>query len=278
MKIAKTKSRIRELIQGQAIGFVPTMGALHEGHLSLVRESKSRGLFTVVSIFVNPTQFNNPEDLARYPVDLDRDQRMLEVAGCDLVFIPDREEIYPAHNGSDAYIHDFGFLESRFEGHFRPGHFRGVGQVVHIFFEIIQPGVAFFGEKDFQQLQVIRRLVEITGMDTEIVGMPTIREEDGLAMSSRNRRLNKQQRTSSLILHKALAHARQYKDSRPLSVIRQDVAAMFSQEPLAELEYFDIIHSGSFDPAETYIPSTDQRVVIAAYVGEVRLIDNMALD
>lgn len=277
MKIAKTKAEVREGTNGRDVGFVPTMGALHAGHLSLVGESRSRGLFTAVSIFVNPTQFNNPEDLLKYPVDLDRDCEMLRSAGCDLVFIPERDEMYPPGQDEAPFLHDFGDLETRFEGHYRPGHFRGVGQVVHKLFEIVAPQWAFFGEKDFQQLQVIRRLVEIIGMPCEIVGMPTIREKDGLALSSRNRRLEETDRQTALILYRALEYAKESIGKAALHEIRAQVERMFQDERGAELEYFDMIDAQTFVPIQSFDDQVETRGIIAAYVGGVRLIDNMAL-
>lgn len=200
MKIAKNRQELSNCLNSEApIGFVPTMGALHDGHLSLVQESKSRGLFTVASIFVNPTQFNDPKDFEKYPIDTDADLKKLESVGCDIVFLPDPEDIYSTDE-EKQYVHDFGDVETRFEGAFRPGHFKGVGQVVHILFDLVKPNVAFFGQKDFQQLQVIKQLVGQENLPIEIVGMPTVREDDGLAMSSRNRRLNKGQRSEANVV------------------------------------------------------------------------------
>lgn len=278
MKIAKTKAEVRHGTKGQAVGFIPTMGALHEGHLSLVRASRDRGLFTVTSIFVNPTQFNNPEDLEKYPVDLERDCEMLEAAGCDMVFIPERAEMYPPGQDESRYLHDFGDLETRFEGEFRPGHFRGVGQVVHKLFEIVQPQQAFFGEKDYQQLQVVKRLTEFADIECEIVGMPTVREDGGLAMSSRNRRLKDEERQIALIMYRAMEHARNGVGSSNPESIRSEVEQMFQNEPRAELEYFDMVDPSTFIPIQSFDTEVKARVVIAAFVGGVRLIDNMALN
>ena len=277
MKIAKNRQELSNCLNsGSRIGFVPTMGALHDGHLSLVHESKSRGLFTVASIFVNPTQFNDPKDFEKYPIDTDADLKKLESAGCDMVFLPHREDIYPADE-EKQYMHDFGDLETRFEGAFRPGHFKGVGQVVHILFDLVKPNVAFFGQKDFQQLQVIKRLVEQENLPIEIVGMPTIREVDGLAMSSRNRRLNADQRATATLLFQALTYAKTHLKNEPVDAIRSHVQALFRQSEQMQLEYFDIIHPENFFPAEKYHEEARFHAIISAYAGEIRLIDNMQL-
>lgn len=276
MIIVKTGKQLKNHTDGKQVGFVPTMGALHEGHLSLVAESRNRGLFTVVSIFVNPTQFNNPEDLAKYPRDTEADLHKLRAAGCDLVFLPEPEEIYPPGTDQKRYIHDFGHLEHVFEGHFRPGHFRGVGQVVHILFEIVRPELAFFGEKDFQQLQVIKRLVALMDAPIEIVGMPTVREHDGLAMSSRNRRLSPEARQAASVLYTALEFARKNIRVLPPDRIRAEAEHLFNRAGV-KLEYFEIIDEDSFCKAENTDSAKNLRGIVAAYAGGIRLIDNMRL-
>lgn len=278
MKIVNSKSEVREALTDRAlVGFVPTMGALHSGHVSLVRASRDRGLFTVASIFVNPTQFNNSSDLDAYPIDIEGDLKQLEEAGCDLVFIPTKDEIYEGKVDDERYLHDFGHLETLYEGKFRPGHFKGVGQVVHLLFEIVEPQVAFFGEKDFQQLQIIRSLVKRCNMDIEIVGMPTVREEDGLAMSSRNRRLTKAQRQKADLLFKALTYASERLDVETTSDISIGVSRMFEIDPEFQLEYFSIIDPESFETVGDNVVPAHPRGIISAYLGEVRLIDNMQL-
>lgn len=264
--LAKTKS----------IGFVPTMGALHNGHISLIQESVNRNLFTVASIFVNPTQFNNAADFEKYPIDTTADLKKLEEAGCHLVFLPTKEELYPSENADQTYIHDFGKLETTIEGAYRPGHFKGVGQIVHILFECVNPKTAFFGEKDFQQLQVIKRLVKLIGADIEIVGMPTIRESDGLAMSSRNRRLNDDYRTASVLLYKALTFAKANINRLKTSEIKTQVQHMFDEDQWMELEYFEILNPSDFELITDNNP-TSAHAVIAAYAGDIRLIDNLKL-
>ncbi|NQV54131.1 MAG: pantoate--beta-alanine ligase [Flavobacteriales bacterium] len=278
MFVAKTKQEIDRLIpRDRKVGFVPTMGALHDGHASLVAASNRDGHFTVASIFVNPTQFNDPKDFEKYPVDTERDLKTLEAAGCDLAFLPTRSEIYPAGTELDRYIHDFGAMENRFEGAFRPGHFRGVGQVVHILFETVRPDMAFFGEKDFQQLQVIKQLAKQLGSEIEIKGMPTVREPDGLAMSSRNRRLDPAQRTASTLLYEVLTKAAQALGKQGLDAIRAEVQRLFETNAHLRLEYFDIIDPATFLPRKDGDPGVYQ-AVIAAYAGDVRLIDNLRLD
>jgi len=276
MKVVKVKSDLASHIKNVSVGFVPTMGALHEGHMSLIKESKRRNLLTVASIFINPTQFNNVSDFEKYPIDIEGDCAMLERAGCDILFLPSVDEIYTLGVNQHAYTHDFGRLENLYEGHYRPGHFKGVGQVVHILFEIVQPRVAFFGEKDLQQLAIIRQLVNLIQMEIEIVGMPTVRESDGLAMSSRNRRLMQDQRTSALKLFKALTFVKNNWVHRTREELINQVNNMFINQRDVRLEYFDIVNDLTFEPS---FPSIDRncRAVIAAYVGEIRLIDNMLL-
>lgn len=278
MKIAKTKAELQRILQeqNQNIGFVPTMGALHNGHLSLVAASKERNLYTVASIFVNPTQFNDPKDYEKYPIDTVADLDKLSSTGCNLVFLPTRDEVYSDQN-DPKYLHDFEHLERAYEGAYRPGHFRGVGQVVHLLFEAVRPDVAFFGEKDFQQLQVIRALVKKMGADIEIVGLPTVREEDGLAMSSRNRRLNPAQREQSVMLYRALKMAKEQLAEESVSAIKARVEELFEQAPELRLEYFDIIDPERFESLDSLDECAHPHAVIAAYAGEVRLIDNMAL-
>lgn len=277
MEIARTKIALNEFLSDkQHIGFVPTMGALHEGHLSLIQESVKRKLFTVASIFVNPTQFNNAADFEKYPIDTEADLDKLKRAGCELVFLPSKEELYPNGKTHSKYLHDFGKLETTIEGAYRPGHFTGVGQVVHMFFDCVKPSTAFFGQKDFQQLQVIRLLNDKIGSGIEIVGMPTVRENDGLAMSSRNRRLNPEQRQASTLLYKALTEAKEMASLETAMHIKNHVKDLFQKNDLTELEYFEIINPNDFEPIEGNLTHPSQ-AVIAAYVGEIRLIDNLEL-
>lgn len=276
MKIAKTSTELANLLPETGIGFVPTMGALHDGHLSLVAESVSQGLFTVTSIFINPTQFNNQRDFEQYPVDIAADCEMLEKVGCDVVFLPRVKDIYPSDSPDQKYLHQFGELESRYEGEFRPGHFRGVAQVVHILFEMVRPSVAFFGEKDFQQLAIIRALTKRIDPKPAIVSVQTMRESDGLAMSSRNRRLNPEQRKAASLLHRALSFAKANRHQSSSEIIQQ-VRDWFEEDGVMKLEYFDIVDELTFTPIDRPADSSGPRALIAAYAGEVRLIDNMSL-
>jgi len=260
-----------------AVGFVPTMGALHQGHVSLVEESKRRGLTTISSVFVNPTQFNNASDLRAYPKDESGDIQKLEAAGCDAVFMPHHDEVYLKSTGEKSrYHHQFGALETVYEGAHRPGHFKGVGEVVHILFELVNPTVAFFGEKDYQQLLVIRKLVELIGSNTQIVGMPTVREADGLAMSSRNLRLTPLQRKHATLLHKSLEYARQNIDQAGREEVLQAVQRMFEEDEVMELEYIGLVKDGTVDDYEPG-DGAKARGLISAYAGEIRLIDNLLL-
>jgi pantoate--beta-alanine ligase len=279
MIIVKTKQELQLLRSNlnTSLGFVPTMGALHDGHLSLIAASKEQTGFTVASIFVNPTQFNDPKDYDNYPIDTNADLEKLERAGCDLVFLPSRNEIYLGVEDDPMYLHDFGQLEQVLEGAYRPGHFRGVGQVVHLLFEAVKPNVAFFGEKDFQQLQVIKKLVSLLHLPIEIKGLPTIREEDGLAMSSRNRRLSFDERKASAMLYEALTFAKDNLKAQSPAAIKNEVQARFERSAIMKLEYFDIIDAEKFIPITSAVDTSLPHAVIAAYAGNVRLIDNLAL-
>ncbi len=259
---------------GKTLGFVPTMGALHEGHLSLVRASKARCDVTAVSIFVNPLQFGPTEDLEKYPRDLDRDAARLEQLGVDLLFVPSVEEMYPP--GAKSYVVVEG-LSDKLDGASRPGHFRGVATVVTKLFEIVRPDYAFFGQKDAVQCAVLRRMVRDLDMDVQMVVCPIVREADGLAMSSRNIYLTPEQRRQALVLHRALLRVqtavdRGECDGEKLRAIGIDVVG---EERGARLDYFVVV-----DP-ETLEPVTDVAqgalVAVAAYFGSTRLIDNILL-
>jgi pantoate--beta-alanine ligase len=260
----------------QSIGFVATMGALHSGHLALVERSASDNDITVVSVYVNPTQFNNPEDLEKYPRTLDRDIKYLESAGCDVVFTPTDDDMYPEGKKSKSY--PFGSLATKMEGEFRPGHFDGVGTVVQKLFEIIEPNNAYFGEKDYQQVLVVRKMAELEGLDVNVVGCPIEREANGLAKSSRNERLTDEQMEKGSIIYKSLLMASDLKEKgKTVEEIEKAVKETFDQQEMFDLEYFNIadtttmeLLSGSID-----VPA---RAFIAAFAGNVRLIDNIALN
>lgn len=259
------------------IGFVPTMGALHEGHVSLIRQSKTDGHFTVCSIFVNPTQFNNPEDFAKYPITIEKDIEMLAKAGCDLLFLPGLREIYPDPNEQAPY-YNLGYMETVWEGKYRPGHFQGVCQVVEKLFRVVQPAHAYFGLKDYQQCMVIRRLNELTGMDKNIQLhlRPTLREADGLAMSSRNMRLTEEQRKTAPALYRELQYVKN--NIQPgntaellnISINRLKEAGFIP-------DYFGLAHAHTLEPITEWDGNMPLVCLAAAFLGPVRLIDNLVL-
>lgn len=256
------------------IALVPTMGSLHEGHLALVRRAGELADRVVVSIFVNPTQFNDSADFETYPRDLERDRRLLEEVGCDLLFVPDAEVIYPP--GFATYIEIEGVGED-LEGEFRPGHFRGVATVIARLFRLVRPDRAVFGEKDAQQLAVVRRLVEDLDLGVEIVAHPTVREHDGLAMSSRNRRLSADERRAALVLHQALVRAANLiaAGETDADEVRTLMRETVEEEPLARFEYAEVVDPETFRPVERI----EGRVLlpVAGSIGDIRLIDNLTV-
>ena len=266
---------LNHLQLNQRIGLVPTMGALHQGHIDLVENSRSKTDITVVSIFVNPTQFNNPEDFKKYPVTLDSDLAKLETAGVDYVFLPSVDTMYP---NLPALKMDFGDLERVLEGKFRPGHFNGVGIVVSKLFHLIRPHAAFFGQKDLQQVGIIKRLVSDLSFPLQLTVVPTRREADGLAMSSRNLRLNSSERSQALILFKSLekAKAELLSGKKWLEVVRE-IENDFAGVPSARLEYFQLIHPESFEHYVDFSPKEKSSICVAAYIGDIRLIDNLPI-
>jgi len=256
------------------LGFVPTMGALHEGHLSLVRASKSRCPATAVSIFVNPLQFGPTEDLDKYPRTLERDLQLLEQLGLDVVFLPSVEEMYPA--GAKTYV-VVDELSQKLDGVSRPGHFRGVSTVVAKLFEIVRPDCAFFGQKDAAQVAVLRKMVRDLDMDVEIVVCPIVREKDGLAMSSRNAYLTPEQRRQALVLHRALMRVQFAADQGEADAakLREIGRQVIAEEPAARLDYFAIVDPETLDPVVDV--SRGALAAVAAYFGTTRLIDNILL-
>ncbi|MGV4460701.1 pantoate--beta-alanine ligase [Ornithobacterium rhinotracheale] len=261
--------------QNKSIGFVPTMGALHAGHLSLIKQCKTDNDVCVASVFVNPTQFNNPEDLEKYPRHPEKDAELLESVNCDAVFFPTVEDIYPEGEKSESF--DFNGLENQMEGKFRPGHFDGVGTIVNKFFEIIQPNRAYFGEKDFQQLRIIQTMVEKKGHHIEIVPMPIFREDDGLAMSSRNQRLSPEFRDASPKIYEILKKVNSLKNEFSPQEVKQRIEELFAQTDL-ELEYFVICDEETLHEISTWNDSKNIRAFVAAYAGDIRLIDNLKID
>lgn len=279
MIIVHTAEALSETIgraagEGRRIGFVPTMGALHRGHISLIDASRSLTGFTVCSIFVNPTQFNNPEDLKKYPRTIEQDIDLLEAAGCDLLFLPDPSVIYPPDYKPPHY--DLGELETILEGKFRPGHFQGVCQVVDILLKLVRPHALFLGEKDFQQCMVIKKLISLTGQPVDCIICPTMRETDGLAMSSRNMRLSAEERAQSVMIFKTLLFMKENIAHIPLSDLKKSAADMLESAGF-RVEYAEIADASTLKSMD--VRDGQQRPVglIACHLGSVRLIDNMIL-
>ncbi|MBI9039688.1 MAG: pantoate--beta-alanine ligase [Bacteroidales bacterium] len=259
---------------GRTIGFVPTMGALHEGHLELMRRAKLENDILVCSIFVNPIQFNNKEDLKKYPRTLEDDIRKLESIACDVLFAPSAQEMYPE---KEKTVYDFGNLDKVMEGQHRPGHFNGVAIVVKKLFDIIQPDKAYFGEKDFQQLVIIQTLVKQQNLSVEIVPCPIVREKDGLAMSSRNKRLSPEERKLAPIIFKTLQFVKNNFHKFSIEEINKHVVSEINSNPGMKLEYFEIVDKKTLSPITNLIGSKDSIACIALFLGKVRLIDNIAI-
>ena len=259
---------------GLKIGFVPTMGALHEGHLSLINRAKKDNDIVVCSVFVNPIQFNNPTDLEKYPRTPEKDIEKLEQAGCDAVFMPSAEEMYP-EKVSDHY--DFGDLERVMEGACRPGHFNGVAIVVRKLFEIVNPDKAYFGEKDFQQLAIIKKMVQNLNMNLEIVPCPIIRENDGLAMSSRNVRLNETERAIAPKIFATLNDAISKKVSMTPAEMKEYTLAKYAEIKEFDVEYVEITDETNLKSLENWNECDHARIFVALQLGPVRLIDNVRI-
>ena len=259
------------------IGFVPTMGALHQGHLALMQRSLKENDDTVVSIFVNPTQFNNPEDLAKYPRTLEEDvKKMRGLSDKMILYAPSVEDIYEGKTISQDF--DFDGLENQMEGKFRPGHFNGVGTIVKRLFEIVTPTNAYFGEKDFQQLQIVKKMVEKNHMPVNVVGCPIFREDNQLAMSSRNERLTPEERKEASIIYKTLTEAKEiFKTKTPEETI-EFVKDSFKDNSMFELEYFVIADESTLLPIENKIKDKNYRAFIAVFVNSIRLIDTISLN
>jgi pantoate--beta-alanine ligase len=270
LSIQQTLSEARA--QGLKIGFVPTMGALHQGHLSLVEQAGQECGFVVASIFVNPTQFNDPNDLANYPRTLEADLKMLETQGCDIVFVPTVETMYPE---PDNRIFAFGELETVMEGKFRPGHFNGVAQVVSKLFDLVNPDKAFFGQKDFQQLAIIKAMVKQLNLPVEIVPCAIVREPDGLAMSSRNKLLLPEYRKCAPQIYRILSEAKNLAKSHSVAEVKNFVYQEIEQTNLLKLEYFELVEELSLKAIQSWDESGIKVGCIAVFAGKVRLIDNL---
>ncbi|MCH8534186.1 MAG: pantoate--beta-alanine ligase [Flavobacteriaceae bacterium] len=263
--------------KNQIIGLVPTMGALHDGHLALVEHAYKDCDYVVVSIFVNPTQFNNSSDLQKYPRNLEADVSLLHQQNSKtIVFTPSIEEIYK--EGVVAETFDFGSITKFMEGEFRQGHFDGVGTIIKHLFNIVQPHKAYFGEKDYQQLSLIKKLVEITKQPVEIIGSPTYRETSGLAKSSRNKRLDEQQLEVATLLHRSLLYAKNNFNKLSISEIKEKVKGLFDQEKRLDLEYFEFAAVDDLIPTEDKVENKKYRAFIAAVINDVRLIDNISVN
>jgi pantoate--beta-alanine ligase len=257
---------------GKTIGFVPTMGALHEGHLSLVGQCKKENEGCVVSIFVNPTQFNDPNDLKAYPRTLEKDCDALTRAGCDYVFAPSEQEMYPE---PDTRVFDLGPVAEGMEGKHRPGHFNGVAQVVSKLFDIVRPDNAYFGEKDFQQIAVIREMVRRLNRPVRIVACPVVRETDGLAMSSRNARLTSEQRQYAPAVARTLKESLALAPSKSVRDVEHWVRETLNRIPTLRVEYYEIVDGRTLQPIRRWDEAGDPVGCIAVFCGDVRLIDNI---
>lgn len=277
MEIIKLKKELESRLNAfkalkKSIGFVPTMGALHDGHISLVNICRNENDIVVASVFVNPTQFNDKKDLERYPRMPGKDFKMLEEAGCDIVFYPEVEEMYPE---KDSRIFKFGALEEVMEGAHRPGHFNGVAQIVSKLFDAVKPHKAYFGEKDFQQVAIIRSLVKSLSYDIEIIACPIIREPDGLAMSSRNLLLGKNERQAASLISASLKKATELQNNMNVSELKAWVAEQINSNPFLAVEYFEIVDEFSLKPVNNWSEKSNKVGCIAVKAGEIRLIDNI---
>jgi pantoate--beta-alanine ligase len=265
----------KERLTTSSIGFVPTMGALHKGHISLLENCRQTCELTVCSIFINPTQFNNAEDFKKYPVTLEQDIYTLEKNGCDILFMPDINDMYPDGTISKQHF-DLGYLENILEGKFRPGHFQGVCQVVSQLLQIVNPTHLFIGQKDYQQCMVIKKLLKLENLNIEIIICPTLREENGLAMSSRNLRLNEEQRDQAANIYKILRDLKQKIKPGSLSHLKKE-AAKFLITNKIKPDYVEIAEAANLKIVNHWDGKTELVALVAAFIGEVRLIDNILL-
>lgn len=275
MKVIRTVEELKSAIaearkSGKSVGLVPTMGALHEGHMSLIRNARKHNDVVVTSVFVNPTQFNNPDDPRTYPRTEEADCALLEKEHVDIAFIPSVEEMYPE---PDTRVFDLGPVAEVMEGAMRPGHFNGVAQIVSRLFAIVQPDRAYFGEKDFQQIAVIRKMVQLEGFNIDIVPCPICREDDGLALSSRNVRLSAHQRQIAPNIHRILEESTSW--GKPLPETRRRVIDVINAYPEMEVEYYEIVDAATMQPIASWEESDSPVGCVTVYLGDVRLIDNI---
>jgi len=281
MLIFKSISQIQSYLKsagtaGAKIGFVPTMGALHEGHIALIKAAQQENQITVCSIFVNPTQFNNPVDLEKYPRTTEKDIEMLHDNCCDVLFLPDVEEMYP-----DGKVlkkqYDLGFVETVLEGASRPGHFQGVAQVVEKLLDIIKPDNLYMGQKDYQQIAVVRRLLQLTESNIQLKTVPTSREPDGLAMSSRNKRLTEPQRNIAGVIYQCLVSIQSKMGFQDFAIIKKECEDILIKKGFRP-DYVALADAGTLEPLENYVNDKKMVALIAAFIGDVRLIDNLVLN
>ncbi len=280
MKILKTRREVNNTLRNKlpnnaSLGFVPTMGALHSGHLTLIKRAIDENDLSICSIFVNPTQFNNKQDLEKYPRTIEKDIELLESINCDYLFLPTVEEMYP--QGEENIQFDFGNLEKVMEGKDRPGHFQGVGIIVKKLFEIIQPSRAYFGKKDYQQLLIIKSLTKQYQLSPQIVACDIIRESDGLAISSRNQRLTIEQRKQAPAIYKALQEAQKLSTTMEIEDLKNLVATKINSNPTMTLGYFQISNKENLQPINHWLSKGQQMGFIVVNMGDVRLIDNIEL-
>lgn len=269
-----TEFRARQNDRNASVGFVPTMGALHEGHLSLVEKAVKENEVTVVSVFVNPIQFNNKDDFEKYPRTEEEDFKLLAAAGVDAVFAPTEQEMYPSKN-DDKKEYDLGKTAEVMEGKYRPGHFQGVARVLDILFRLVNPHRAYFGEKDFQQIAVVRNLIKSEGLNIDIVACPIKRASDGLALSSRNSRLSKEERELAPEIYKTLEYSVEYSKEHSVRATHDTVVERIDAIPGMKVEYFEIVDARTLAPVEEWEESNWIVGCITVYCGDVRLIDNI---
>lgn len=280
MLVVKEINELKALIraaksEGKRVGFVPTMGALHAGHLSLIEQAGKQTEFVVASIFVNPTQFNDPRDLIRYPRNLERDLALLDPTPCRLVFAPEVETIYPE---PDTRQFNFGHPEQVMEGKFRPGHFNGVAQVVSRLFEMVEPDKAFFGLKDFQQIVIVKAMIKALNLQVEIVSCPIVREANGLALSSRNERLTPDQRANAAHIYRTLTEAGNKAAQMDVKELKDWVVEQIDTNPYLKTEYFEIVDDEKLQSIERWDQPLNKVGCIAVFCGDVRLIDNVVFN
>ncbi|MGN6194029.1 MAG: pantoate--beta-alanine ligase [Ginsengibacter sp.] len=255
------------------VGFVPTMGALHAGHLSLIKRSKEKSSVTVCSIFVNPVQFNNSDDFKKYPKTIEHDLLLLEENGCDILFLPDEKEMYPDEASKNKHFH-LGYLETILEGKFRPGHFQGVALVVEKLLNMVEPDFLFLGQKDFQQCMVIKRLISLTHKKTEVVVCPILREQNGLAMSSRNLRLNAEEKEIASNLHRALVSIKENANNDFFFTLKNKAVKDLESKGF-KVEYLELAKRNDLEIVPDFIPGEELVILVAAFLRDVRLIDNL---